>query len=379
LALPPDRIALISEDSFLRFAGSGFTIYSPAWSARSDALFETLRLDRHRRLLVAYTSSEDEVRGVRFYESALGVEIYPGHSPFADQFDWLQSLVDFVEASDDLQLVIRVHPREAPNKRENRTSENLRELQRRFSNTYANVRVVWPADPVSSYDLAEIADVGLIALSTIGFELARLGVPVIASLPHLAEAPDGVFVDWNKTREGYFAALRRALSEAPSLARVSAAFRWVNARFIEYSVDLGDVIPTGDFPGLPPFAMSQFAHVLEEVLVDGVALPDLNREKLQATQRHDSVAREAGELCRHLRDFLHFLLLGSRMDADYRLTQVHASRGVHGTNELLVAVSGSEVTLSGGGRSATKFSPMAARMVRLLAMASEDAKAIEAR
>lgn len=379
LALSPERVALISEDSFLRFAGAGFTIYSPAWTARSDALFGTLRLDRRRRLLVAYTSSEDEVRGVRFYESALGVEIYPGHSPFADQFDWLQSLVEFVEASDDLQLVIRVHPREAPNKRENRTSENLRELQRRFSQAYANVRVVWPADPVSSYDLAELADVGLIALSTIGFELARLGVPVIASLPHLAEAPDGVFVDWGDTREAYFTALRRALSEAPSLARISMAFRWVNARFIEYSVDLGDVIPTGDFPGLPPFAMPQFAHVLEKVLMDGIALPDLNREKLQAAQRHDTVARETAALCCHLRDFLHFLVFGNRMGIDYQLTRAHApGGGAHGASEFSASVSGSEVTVRGGGRGATKFSPMAARMVRLLAMAAADAGAIEA-
>jgi len=382
LALPPERVALISEDSFLRFAGSGFTIYSPAWTARSEALFEKLRLDRRRRLLVAYTSSEDEVRGVRFYESALGVEIYPGHSPFSDQFDWLQSLVEHVEASADLQLVIRIHPREAPNKRENRTSENLREMQRRFSAAYANVRVVWPTDPVSSYDLAEIADIGLIALSTIGFELARLGVPVIASLPHLAEAPDGVFVAWNNTRDGYFAALRRALAEQPSLQRLVAAFRWVNARFIEYSVDLGDIIPTGDFATLPPFTMPRLSRVLEEVLVDGRALPDINRERLQSAQRRTSAAAEHAAIARHLRDFLHFLLLGSRPGADYRLVLRGPNTPEARTDDdagFSASVSGGEVTLRGGGRSATKFSPMAARMVRLLAMASADAGAVEAR
>ncbi len=382
LALPADRVALISDDSFLRFAGSGFTIYSPKWTLRSEALFERLSLNRQRRLVVAYTSSEDEVRGVRFYESALGVEIYPGNSPFVDQFDWLQSLVDFVEASDDLQLVIRVHPREAPNHREKRTSENLREMQRRFSGSYRNVRVVWPADDVSSYDLAEIADVGLIALSTIGFELARLGVPVIASMQHLAEAPAGVFVGWDNTRDGYFAALRRAVGGPPAIERIVAAFRWINARFVEYTVDLGDVIPEPDYVTLPPFAMPHLAGVVEEAIIKDRAVADINHESLAARQRSDSADAERAAIARHLRSFVHLLLLGTRPPADFRLllaADAQADPGRGGTDEGVAAtICGNQVTLRMRDRTVTKFSPLAARMVRLLAMLDEDVSAVEA-
>jgi hypothetical protein len=381
-ALPPDVVALISEDSFLRFAGKGFTIYSPAWTATAEGLFDRLALNRRRRLLVAYTSSEDEIRALRFHEEALGVEVFPGKSVFTDQFDWLQSLVEHVEPSADLQLVIRVHPREAPNHRENRTSENLREIKRRFSGAYQNVRIVWPGDPISSYDLAEIADLGLIALSSIGLELVRLGVPVIASFPHMAEAPEGTFVAWGDTREGYFAAVRRAVDDPVSLDRVIAAFRWMNGRFLQYSVDCSDIVPTRDYDGLPSFRMPQSAHVMEEVLIAGRSLPDINDEQLARCQRHDSADRERKAIVRHLSGFLYFLVFGVRADADFRLNVMDDACGARVLsscdNDFSATVSGSAVTLRGGGRSATKFSPMAARMVRLLATTAADAGAVEA-
>src|SRR6185437_10563697 len=115
-----------------------------------------------------------------------------------------------------------------------------------------------------------------------------------------AESPEGVFVGWDNTRAGYLSALRRALGERASLERVTAAFRWVNARFVEYSVDLGDIIPTGDFPGLPPFTLPRLARVIEEVLVDGRSLPELNREKLAAAQGATAAAQERAAIARHL-------------------------------------------------------------------------------
>lgn len=376
LALPPEAVAVISEDTFLRFAGSGFTIYSPAWTAKSAELFKRLALSRNRRLLVAYTSSEDEVRSLRYYESALGVEIFPGKSVFADQFDWLQALVDHVEPSSDLQLVIRVHPREAPNRREQRTSENLKELQRRFSAEHRNVRVVWPADPVSSYDLAEIADVGLIALSNIGHELVRLGVPVMPAFPHMAEMPAGIFVDWN-SRDDYFTALRRAADGPPSLNRIVAAFRWLNGRFVQYSVDCGDVIPAPDYGGLPPFTLPRNARIIEEVLIGGRLLPDINDERLAQAQRRDSAEHEREAVTRHFRAFFHLLMFGQRPDGDYRLALGEEAAAEKA--DFNVTIAGGTVTLRGRGLTTTKFSPMAARMARLGAQAMALADAAEAR
>ncbi|MGH6875967.1 MAG: hypothetical protein ACREHV_01175, partial [Rhizomicrobium sp.] len=376
IALTPEAVAVISEDTFLRFAGSGFTIYSPAWSAKSTDLFEGLKLNRSRRLLVAYTSSEDEIRGVRYYESALGVEIYPGKSAFTDQFEWLQALVEYVEGSPDLQLVIRVHPREAPNRREQRTSENLKELQRRFSGAYRNVRVVWPADRVSSYDLAEIADVGLIALSNIGHELVRMGVPVMAAFPYLAEIPAGIFIDWS-SRDDYFAGLRRAVDDPPpALERVVAAFRWLYGRFVQYSVDCGDVIPAPDYAGLPPFSLPKNARIIEDVLISGRLLPDVNNERLTQAQRRDSAEREREAVARHFRAFFHLLMFGRRPDGDYRLALGDDAGAAQADFQATIA--GGMVTLRGRGLTATKFSPMAARMARLGAQSMALADAAEA-
>ncbi len=76
-------------------------------------------------------------------------------------------------------------------------------------------------------------------------------------------------------------------------------------------------------------------------------------------------------------------MFGVRTNTDFRLNFMgdrcggprHSSRD----NDFSATITGGEVTLRGEGRTATKLSPMAARMVRLLAMACADAGAIEAR
>ena len=108
---------------------------------------------------------------------ALGIVLPDRPQPFRDQIEWLTALVNYVEQGDELALVVRIHPREGVNKRESVASQHLTRLREAFGGTYANCRFIWPADPVSSYDLGEAADVVLTSWSTIGLEMARLGAP----------------------------------------------------------------------------------------------------------------------------------------------------------------------------------------------------------
>src|ERR1700726_2384015 len=97
-------------------------VYSPARSGATDSVFRRLGLSAERKLLVAFTSSLDEIAANAQYLSALRFESFSDVQPFADQIEWLRALIDKVEKSPDLQLVVRVHPREGANRRESTIS-----------------------------------------------------------------------------------------------------------------------------------------------------------------------------------------------------------------------------------------------------------------
>ena len=86
--------------------------------------------------------------------------------------DWIRALVRYVARREDLCLIIRVHPREFPNKREMVLSEHAKMLQVALSELPDNVKVNWPTDKVSLYDLANITDAFANAWSSAGKEMA---------------------------------------------------------------------------------------------------------------------------------------------------------------------------------------------------------------
>ena len=75
--------------------------------------------------------------------------------------DWIKFTVEWVSSRPDLFLIIRVHPREFPNKRESVTSEQAIALSKFFEHLPKNVAINWPSDSISLHDLIRITDVGL--------------------------------------------------------------------------------------------------------------------------------------------------------------------------------------------------------------------------
>src|SRR6185312_6361580 len=241
LALPEKTVAEFGDDCRYRMTGNSAMIYSPMRTGSVDGLYERLALSQHRRLLAAFTSSLDEVSANNYWLEAVGEKPFPAEQPFRDQIEWLDALIERVEPSDDLQLVVRIHPREGANRRDKVGSRHLAMLRERFSKQYEHVRFVWPGEDVSSYDLAELADVGLTGWSTIGLEMVRFGVPVVAAFNLHTPFPVGDVVRWRPTRDGYFQCLEEALRAEPDLDHVTFAYRWSNLRHLGYAVDLGDV------------------------------------------------------------------------------------------------------------------------------------------
>jgi hypothetical protein len=103
---------------------------------------------------------------------ALGRQVFT-----AGMADWLAKTVRHFAQRDDVQLVVRVHPGEllgAGHPSVEIVHSALPELP-------PHVTVVPPESNVNTYDLIELANLGLVYTTTVGMEMAMNGIPVIVS------------------------------------------------------------------------------------------------------------------------------------------------------------------------------------------------------
>ncbi len=196
-----------------------------------------------KKLLVATLSSHDE----RFAEEVLGRTTKESETIFSSQVDWCSALVKWVEDKNNYFLIIRVHPREFPNKRENRKSIHADKLQLFFNKLPNNVKINWPTDNVSIYNLAEEADVFLNAWSSVGAEMSLLGLPVVVYSEKLLYYP-GELNYYGSTREEYFSKIDEASLSGWDFERIRLAYRWYAIIFSLSSIKIDENFqPLRDF------------------------------------------------------------------------------------------------------------------------------------
>ena len=184
------------------------------------------------------------------------------------QADWIRALCEFVAARDDLFLVVRVHPREFPNRRERVQSEHGRLLQQALAGLPRNARVNWPEERISLYDLAEEADVFLNSWSSVGKEMSFLGRPVVTYSPQLLFYPP----DLNyaaQSRDEYFTLIDRALADGWSAERIRAVYRWLGVEYGAGLIDLSDAYLEHETraPTLPARAWRKVCRTLDPLYV----------------------------------------------------------------------------------------------------------------
>ena len=309
LALPPEAVAQAVDDLVVRLTGSGPNVYSPNKTVGTD-LRAALKLDPARKLLVAYTSSVDEYDALKANLRGLGLDAPPLRDAFSDTFAWLDFLVPYVEASDDLQLVIRVHPRVGATARDRLPSREYERYRRELGRPLQHCRVVWPEEKVSSYDLAELTDLALISWSSIGLELARLGVPVLSgNRSVMTIAPESGVIALAETPEQYRTMLRELVrGHARPAAALRAAFRWYNMCHLGNTIDLRDMI---DARGVANHAMRPGnAQMVEDIFIRGAEAMTGNLESLRAVQVPGAIQRETEALAGQVGRMVELLCTG---------------------------------------------------------------------
>ena len=166
--------------------------------------------------------------------NVLGDSLTLGRNIFAESMsEWITKTVQYFAKRDDVQLVIRIHPGEKLVPQAKSMGTVVREA---LSDLPSHIHVIGALDNVNTYDLIEIADLGLAYTTTVGVETAMNGIPVI-SCGQTHYRNRGFTLDVN-TWDEFFATLERVLSDLPAHRlnheQTAKAWNYAYRFFFEY-------------------------------------------------------------------------------------------------------------------------------------------------
>jgi hypothetical protein len=158
---------------------------------------------------------------------ALGRQVFT-----AGMADWLAKTVRHFAQRPEYQIVVRVHPGEllgAGHPSVDIVASALPELP-------PHVVVIPPDSNVNTYDLIELAHLGLVYTTTVGMEMAMSGIPVVVS--GMTHYRDKGFTYDPETSSEYLATidrlLRRPVGERILQEQVEMAWNYAYRFFFEY-------------------------------------------------------------------------------------------------------------------------------------------------
>ncbi len=166
--------------------------------------------------------------------NVLGDSLTLGRDIFASSMtEWITRTVQYFANRPDVQLVIRVHPGEKLVPQAKSMGTVVREALKELPD---HIHVIGALDKINTYDLIEVADVGLAYTTTVGLETAMNGRPVI-SCGQTHYRGRGITIDPN-TWDEYYAVLENTLGDIPAhqLTEKQTEFAWNYAYrfFFEY-------------------------------------------------------------------------------------------------------------------------------------------------
>jgi hypothetical protein len=137
---------------------------------------EILGIKNKSKIILLTLSSQDEIFAERF------VNEQTNQKNDLDQFTILEDLVKFCDNNTEYFVIVRIHPREYPNKRESVTSANAQKIEAFFKDTSipTNLKLVTPRDNLSIHQLMLISEYVYNNLSSVGLEASLFGIPVLS-------------------------------------------------------------------------------------------------------------------------------------------------------------------------------------------------------
>jgi len=178
-------------------------------------------------------------------------QLHYRQNAFPSMLDWLYKTVSWFAKRPDLQLLIRVHPAELTGYIKSR-QKVTDELARVYGKLPANVFLIGPESPVSTYAAMAACDSVLIYGTKTGVELACLGIPVIVAGEAWIRGK-GISLD-AESEASYFAILERLpLRDRLAPEVITRARRYAYHFFFRRMITLEQTSPQ---PGFPPFRVT---------------------------------------------------------------------------------------------------------------------------
>jgi len=222
-ALSPDQLERMHQLFIARQRGALWENFARSWQGTptqggSEAR-KALGLDERPVVLLA--------------TNVLGDSLTLGRQVFSKSMaEWISRTVQYFSERSDVQLVIRIHPGEQLTHGQSMV-DVVRQVLPRLPK---HIHLIGPKEKVNTYDLVEVADLGLVYTTTVGMEMAMYGVPVIvAGQTHyrgrgFTNDPDS-WVSYNK--------LLKTILDKPSnfrlsRAQVERAWEYAYRFFFEY-------------------------------------------------------------------------------------------------------------------------------------------------
>lgn len=274
-------LAAVTDHLLALFEGMDVFAYSAPKAGKVLDLRAHFGVQPGQKVLLATMSSSDE----RVAAEAIGVQFPDKDCLFPTQVDWARALIEYAGAHPELRLILRVHPRNFPNKRERVKSAQAEVLEKLLLDLPENVRVNWPAEKISLYDLAEISDVVLNGWSNAGKEMSLLGLPVVLYSHDLVTSYPSEINYVGTTKEAYFSQVRQALADGWSFENIRKAYRWCAFEYYRSLINISE-----SFPSRPHYRLTLAQRVTRRAV--GMVAPHRLQE-LDCRRRAPSLRAKA--------------------------------------------------------------------------------------
>jgi len=169
-----DRKRVARHNKYILSGKSPWT-YSKGKSNQNP--YEFFGLDKNSKIILAVINSEDEIYAARiagvFSEMRTISEVFP------TQVEWIKFLLEIFSEKRGVHLIIRLHPREFPNKREKQLSEQAKIWMQLLDSLPNNIHLDSPELGFSIYDYFPYIQALTTGWSSTALEALSHGIPVV--------------------------------------------------------------------------------------------------------------------------------------------------------------------------------------------------------